>query len=469
MDITEIKRNKNLVQKKLSAVNEDFLEFVAKNPDTLKRSNFKAMELSDPLFSLQPWPTFISRKTQKAFADASEKLCNLVKRIPKRVFNNDPYKISNYFGVPATVVKLQLDGFTDDHIDNLLARGDFIVSSTGIKCLEFNVTANIGGLMTPKWEFLSLNTPVLSKFFKEYKVKTKNENLLSLLLEHLIRPLGKYSGDSADKEINIALVVERFVEVDKENSTGKYLNELYKELLARKGKSLKGEVFICDYQHLKVVGDYVFFRDKKIHALLERYHGVVPPSIQEVFKSGNVIVYNGPITNLLSNKLSLAVLSDYDAFDPHAFSAEEKEIIDTYVPWTRRIAPGGTFYGKEKIDNLEDFILSNRETLIIKPGRGLGGDGVCVGRKSTKEEWEEAVKTAYRKKGWLVQEFVESAVGLYQCGESGCDLHDMVWGFFVFGSRYTGEGLRVMPQKVGKGVLNCHQGATISVVFLVDE
>jgi uncharacterized circularly permuted ATP-grasp superfamily protein len=197
------------------------------------------------------------------------------------------------------------------------------------------------------------------------------------------------------------------------------------------------------------------------------YHGVVPHGILKVFKSGNISIFNGPISNLLSNKLTLAVLSDYEAVD--TYTDEEKKIIDTYVPWTRKISPGGTTYGKEKIDDLEDFIFSNREKLVIKPGAGLGGEGVCIGRKSSEEKWEKVLKTAVREKKWLVQELVESSPGLYQCGENGYDLHDTVWGFFIFGSRYSGAWARVMPQKSNKGVINCHQGATVSIIFEVEE
>ena len=130
-------------QESLSKVNIDFLEFVEKNPNTLKRSSFKLLELNDHLFTLQPWPTFINKKTRETFKDASLKLWTLIQGIPKRVFNNDPDKISKYFEIPVKVIELQLEGITDDHIKNLVARGDFIFSPTGLKCLEYNVSVNL--------------------------------------------------------------------------------------------------------------------------------------------------------------------------------------------------------------------------------------------------------------------------------------------------------------------------------------
>jgi uncharacterized circularly permuted ATP-grasp superfamily protein len=211
----------------------------------------------------------------------------------------------------------------------------------------------------------------------------------------------------------------------------------------------------------------VFYKGKKLRVIIEMCHGVVPPKIIESFKSGKVYLINGPISQLLSNKLTLAVLSNYGNSD--AFTAEEKEIIDKYIPWTRKITPGSTTYGNETIDDLEHFIGSNREKLVIKPSRGLGGEGICVGLKSSREEWEIALKRALKEKDWLVQEYVRSTPGFYQSGEEGYDYQDMVWGFFIIGSRYIGAWNRVMPGKDNRGVINCHQGATVSIIFEVNN
>ncbi|MCP5050913.1 MAG: hypothetical protein GY940_27355, partial [bacterium] len=64
---------------------------------------------------------------------------------------------------------------------------------------------------------------------------------------------------------------------------------------------------------------------------------------------------------------------------------------------------------------------------------------------------------------------VESTPALCEDGEEDALLHDMVWGFFVSGGRYHGAWTRVLPQVDSKGLVNCHQGATISIIFQVDE
>jgi hypothetical protein len=457
-------------QESLSSVNVDFLEYVKRNPATLKRSSFNLLELNDILFTLQPWPTFISPETKKSFQEAGVKLFDLIKQIPRRVFNNDPYKISEYFNFPVTVAKLQLTGVDDDQINYLLARGDFIISAVGLKCLEYNVSANLGGVMVPIWEELYLKTPIISQFLKEFNVKTRNENLIALILEHSLSLPLKKRPDYEDEELNIAIIMEK-VERNESNRMRSqlYLNTLYKKVLesAAGSKALKGQLFLCDFHHLTLTDGYVFYNDKKITVLIEMYHGMVPPKIIDSFVSRKLYMINGPISNLLANKLTLAVLSDHE--NNHVFTNEEKEIIDRYIPWTRKIIPGPTKYEDEKIASLEHFVRSNREKLVIKPSRGLGGEGICVGIKSSQQEWETALNKAIKEKDRLVQEYVDSSPGIYQSGEEGCDLQDMVWGLFIAGSRCLGAWNRVMPKSDSRGVINCHQGATVSVIFEVDH
>ncbi len=461
----EITREIKELYEGLSTVNLDFLEFVEKHPESLQHTNFKLLELDDNLFKLQPWPTFINNKTGDAFREAGEGLFELIKGIPGRVFNFDPQKMSDYYGVPVKEIKNQLDGATEDHINNLLGRGDFILSPTGPKCLEYNVGASLGGWQIPIWESLYLNHPVISGFLKDYGVKTRNENLLRLFLEHAVRStLSKIPG--CDKEINIVIVFEGYQD-GSGGSTSHYLDQMLKEIVHHKNKDMKGSVSVSDYPHFHLKDHSLFLKEKRIHVLVEMYLGYVSPEVMEAFKAGNIRLLNGPISYLLSNKLNLALLSDPET--ARVFTQEEKKIIDAYVPWTRKITPGGTTYKNEKIDDLERFMLSDKERLVIKPSQGLGGKGICVGARSDMNEWEKVVAAALKDKNWLVQELVESEPGIYQSGEKGYELHDMVWGFFLFGTRYAGVWNRVMPRRGSKGVINCHSGATVSMVFAVEE
>ena len=105
---------------------------------------------------------------------------------------------------------------------------------------------------------------------------------------------------------------------------------------------------------------------------------------------------NGPVSRMLASKLNLALLSGHEHMD--VFDTEEKEFIDRYVPWTRKIMPGKTSFAEGKTIDLPDFIRSNRQKLVLKPGGSYGGKGVCVGLKVTKKSGKNPSKPPSRRK-----------------------------------------------------------------------
>jgi len=229
---------------------------------------------------------------------------------------------------------------------------------------------------------------------------------------------------------------------------------------------LNGDIFICDFEQLQWNRHSLMLRGKRIHVLIEMCYGEIPITFMELVRTGNLLLCNGPITRVMSNKLNLALLSQHQASD--RFSVEERETIRKYIPWTRKIIPGETTYKGDKV-TLEDFMISNRERLVIKPSRGYGGKGVSLGFNSPPNQWKQDVENAMQEKNQVVQEYVPSHWYLYQVGAQGCASREAVWGYFIFSSRYAGGFVRIMPEADNKRVINAGQGAEESIVLEVDE
>lgn len=464
----EITGNIKDAHHRLSRVSVDFLDFVKDNPDSLKASGFKSLDLNNKLYVLQSWPTFVNQAIGSQFQEAAVTLFDLLKSIPQRVFGGDWQRVSAYYEIPEALARLHLEGLTERYLRGLVGRVDFVLGSSGFKCLEFNVTASLGGWDLPRWESLYLNNPIISKFLKEYRVNIYNENLIRQFIRHIIRSaeVNTCPGDKKQDEINAILILKNYAEY--KASDGVYLQRLYNTILQQEHRGFAGQLFMGDYHLSEVIDNYVYFQGKRIHVLVEMYNGMVSPGVLDAFRAGNIGLINGPITELLSSKLNMALLSDFEAMGKTVFSPEERQFIDRHVPWSRKVICGATTYHGERI-KLEDFIRANKDKLVLKSSIGYGGKSVYVGRWVPGPEWAGLVKTAILQRNWLVQEFVSSSPLVYRAGDNGCELHDMVWGFFVLGSRYGGAWARVIPQKINKGVINCHQGATISVIFHVDR
>ncbi len=462
-----ISEESKAMHERLSTANSKFRDYVIKHPGALKRSNFKELEMADDwLFKLQPWPTFISKKTREEFKNAVLAVSQLIRSIPQRIFNNDVARISDYYRLPKAVVKLQMDFSNPHHVDNLVGRGDFIVTPTGLTCLEYSYTSNLGGVDTPFWEARCLQNPIISGFLEENHIDIKNKDLLKLMLGHTVDScLNQEHSPVTGTEVNAVWVAEGMYN-EAETEMADYLKKVYREHMQENHPELKGELFLCDYKHLNYKNKCVYFRDKQIHTFMEAYAGLVSPQVLAVFQAGNIHLCTGPIGDILSNKLNLALLSDTD--NRHLFNEEESAQIDSLIPWTRKVEAKPSTYRGEPID-LEQFLRRDHEKFVLKTAIGYGGKNVFIGNKTPAAQWDTLISEAIKGKNWIIQEYTEPTKGVYQAGDEGYAEHDVVWGFFLFGSLYAGAWTRIIPVKDNKGAINCHQGATVSTIFEVED
>jgi hypothetical protein len=393
--------------------------------------------------------------------EAAVKVCNLIRRIPECIFAYDFQKISDYYEIPLHNVELLFYGINDECMKNLLSRGDFIFSGSGLKCIEYNMTASLGGWELDILESYYRRIPLISKFLKENDVRIRRNHFFSVLFGFLVdRALKKFSNDI--KRINIAIVMPTNAPLYDEP----YLNESYENFFQQKNSPLKGKIIVCTFDQLDTINDSVFYKDERIHIIIEMTVGIVPFLILLAAESGNILLYNGPISVIMSSKLNLALLSEHE--DSDIFSLNEREVIKKYIPWTRKIMPGKTTYRNREI-SLIDFILSYKDKLVIKPSSGAEGEGVYLGHMVSDRQWDILIKKAAANKNYVVQEYIEPLSYMYQSGECGCVEHQVIWGFFVFGSQYAGGTVRMLPIKSKERVINVGQGAEKSIIIEVER
>lgn len=457
-----------LNHEQLSGASVKFLEFAAKNPDAQLFKSFPAIASFDDgeQSKLNGWPAFVGAAMNQQMKEASEGIVSLLKQVPRRVFNNDPRKIAGYFEIPGKDAETALAGWEAEDIDNLLGRGDFVLSPSGFKCIEFNLAANLGGILDSQSRPLYMKNPVISKFSREYDVKFKETaHTTVLLLKHLLDDaLERCKGAKEEKEVNIAILIGERPAWKPVRPHETHLLHALRQLLQTDYRHIKSNLLFSN-------GNF-FVRDNNAYLGGKRIHSVVTaffhpgPQLTPVFKAGNILLYNGSITAVLCQKLLLAALSEYR--DSGLFTPEECRIIDEHLPWTRKIHDTRTMFHNEEI-NLIQFVRSNKDLLVLKPSTGLGGEDVCIGCFTPQSQWEKLVDHAVIKRNWLVQEFIEPVDHMFQAGENGCDRFQSIWGLFTFGNRYADGFLRIMPVKKFSGVINCKLGATVGMFLNVEE
>jgi uncharacterized circularly permuted ATP-grasp superfamily protein len=120
------------------------------------------------------------------------------------------------------------------------------------------------------------------------------------------------------------------------------------------------------------------------------------------YLEGAVTVVNSFRAKLLHKKMSLALLSDdrYSAL----YTPAQRAAIARHVPWTRKVREGHTTYGQRTVD-VADFVIANRERLVLKPNDEYGGKGVILGWTVDQHEWEQSFLAALGT-SYVIQERV---------------------------------------------------------------
>ena len=445
----------------LSPVNVEFRELARRDPACLSSALFRDDSYKSLMpFGRQLWPLFVSHAVRAELAAAILAVNQLLRGVPERVFDNDAGRIAACFGVDRTFVQIALG--RPNGIAEALARGDFVLGAEGFQCVELNVASNLGGWETRMLAELVLEVPPVRRFLEGLGRRVTFSDTFRLLVRYIARDVLQ-AGLARGGEINVALAFPDGHAMDQEAQFHAYLTREYAEAL--RGISLTGGLRLCTPAAFTVRQGALWHGGSRVHAVIDYGSEAFDLSIFRCFKSGALRLYNAPGAGLLGDKRSLALLSEHA--ESEAFTAEERQQIERYVPWTRRMVPGTVRYAGERQD-LARLVLVQQEEMVLKRALSYGGEHVMLGCAAAPAEWESAVRRAFDSGDWIVQRRVVSQPLLFQDGEYGCSLHDTVWGPFVFGSTYAGSILRVRPQAEG-GVVNLTQGATEALLFEVAD
>jgi len=454
--------------RELSACSAQFICHIQGNPDYLSRSHYKMLAKHDQStyefpYTLQPWPTFVDKRTSNKMSAAVIRVQGLITSIPERLFSYNFEKMSAYFEMPINKLKTLMEGTTTSVLGSGLGRGDFILASNGqFKCLELNLSPDVGGWQIGLMEQQYLKEPVIATFLDKYQIRCRPNHLFESFFSYLLREYNKKSVGRYN-DVNVAIVVPK---PQKYTSLLQLLNRVYQITLKILDPRLKGSVFICESGSLTLGHNSLLLGESKICIIIDAAGLELPCSWSTLAKNGQLQLYNGPTTEVMHNKLHLALLSEHQ--ESELFTHEERRAIASYIPWTRKTVPGLTNYGAEKVQ-LEKLALCRRERLVLKHALKGKGCDVYVGRYTAAHIWAEKIRNALVEKVWILQEFVPSQSYYYQIGSNECAPHHVVWGLFVFGNVYGGAWARILPKASHLGVINSAQGAEESSIIELDQ
>ncbi|HEX4953897.1 MAG TPA: hypothetical protein VF017_10950 [Thermoanaerobaculia bacterium] len=442
----------------LGPLNEEFLDFVAGTPAALERSSFQPVH-DLAFYPLTSWPVFAGGEMLDELTRASVELTRLIKKVPALTFKNDPTAIASYYKLAspqlATMVLEEPNGF-----DAALARADLVISPQGIKCLEVNLGCP-GGLQVPAAEPAYLRCAVLAKFLADQDRPVRVTSALEVELTHVLSSVATEIA-WPHSELNTSFIATSELAPEVKAETLRYTEPIYRSLLARHAPGKTGDLLIGSYRDLEDFPEHVALRGRRLAAIIELEQSQWHSTFRH-FKSGRMKIFNGPCALILADKRNLALLSELERSP--LLSAEERAAISRWIPWSRPIKAGYSHRDGERL-YLPEYISANRESLVMKPARSGKGANVHLGRSTSPDLWTQVLREALAARDWIVQDYHQSLPYLCQMGDRGCAVHDLVWGIFVFGSRYGGGFLRVMPRDLHVPI-NSARGALEAILFEV--
>ena len=398
-------------------------------------------------------PGLLERAQVQRLGGDLETLYQCVTSLPDRLFGGDLGAFALATGVPRQQVDAVVRG--RGSTPSRLSRADLYLDDTGFRLMEFNMSAALGGIDTVGLMRTMLQHPFMAQFAAEHQL-----GYVDTMIE-VAETLRAECGFPAGTKPFVAFCdwPASFAQIEPElRKNAASLTRLGMESIAcHLGQLRVDEEFnVWLGEHRVDVVYRVFLMEDLLD---EAGPGLIEPVLQAA-ERGKVRIFSPMDAELYGSKGALALLSDEANRD--LFSEQDLECLDRILPWTRMVRPGPvTVDGRSVL--LEEYAISAREELILKPVMLHGGAGVTPGWQTEPDEWAALVKEAMHQES-VLQRRIHPHTELFPT-DGGMTEYLLVWGAFLGARGYAGMYLRGVPAERSVAVLNIATGAVGSCCF----
>ncbi len=351
-------------------------------------------------------PHFVSHRQYANLVKAAEALYSAIDRVEKIALST-PSFMSRMEMLPAEKMLASVNpGYPYMAVTSLL---DTHMNNGSLHFVGYTADTPAGVVYGEALNNLFYDSEPVKEFRKKYKLSKVGGT--KPLLQSLLKAYKEYGGK---KSPNIAILEFRQPFQASESSEYQLLTELFRrenhptevispdQLEYRNGVLRKGD-FQID----------LIYRRVKVSEFLVRFDLSHP--LVRAYREGAVCVVNSFRSELAQKKAIFDLLTDETITT--GFPAAERKAIRDFVPWTRVVGANKTAYRDKTVD-LPEFILANREKLVLKPNDDSGDRNSFRGAEMDDSGWERALKLASRS-SYVVQEVVEPVTSLFPMHRNG--------------------------------------------------
>jgi len=235
------------------------------------------------------------------------------------------------------------------------------------------------------------------------------------------------------------------------------------------------DVLHADPAELRLVGDEVYCEDRQVDLVYRDYsvldlidleaEGVSVEPMRRLFRENRVV---SSIGAELDHKACWEVLTDPGLAERY-FSEDERRVFHRHVLWTRVVGERRTLLPSGESGDLLEYARHEHETLVLKPSRGYGGDGVLLGHTVDAGEWGRALDAALAdEERWVLQRLAPIPVLEVPTLAPDGTLAPETF-YHVMGFASGPDGLAVLARASQRQVVNVAQRGGMCAVMVVEE
>ena len=231
----------------------------------------------------------------------------------------------------------------------------------------------------------------------------------------------------------------------------------------------------ADPSELRMKGDEVYYEDVRVDLVYRDYSvldlvelerdGVDVTPMRTLFRENRVV---SSIGAELDHKACWELLTDPEIAGRH-FDEASRRCFHRHVLWTRVLAERHTTLPDSEAGDLLPFAREARETLVLKPSRGYGGDGVVIGQTMSPADWDHALDAALADQElWVIQSLAHIPVlEVPTLQEDGSLQPEMYYN--VMGYASGPAGLAILARASQRQVVNVAQRGGMAAVMRVED
>lgn len=232
------------------------------------------------------------------------------------------------------------------------------------------------------------------------------------------------------------------------------------------------QVMHADPLELTLDGDEVYYDGQRVDVAYRDYTvldllkldtaGRDVEPMRALFRQNRVI---SSIAAELDQKSCWEILTN-PQFTQKYFSPEERQIFRRHILWTRIVSDRPTLLPHGSKGSLLDYVRQEQESLVLKPNRSYGGEGVLIGMATSTGDWDAAIQHAVTQaERWVIQQLAPIPVSEFPVIDDSGKVH--VEPFYtVMGFAPSKYGVAILGRASQKQVVNVAQRGGMCVVAI---